>query len=121
MPVTGASIRHPYNPPMRLRSLLSIAALTATAAAAQTPARPDAAQAGEPRGRNQKIERIRIEDGGNRIDEVRVGGETQSVTVQPKGEMPAYEIQPTDLSRSRPSDSRDGDPVGKRVWNVLKF
>ena len=33
--------------------------------------------------RNQKIERIRIEDAGNVIDEVRDGGQTQSITVQP--------------------------------------
>lgn len=121
MPAVGAGSRHPYNLPMRLRSLLSIAALAATAAAAQTPAPAESAQAGEARGRNQKIERIRIEDGGNRIDELRVGGETKNVTVQPKGGAPAYEISPTDLSRSRPSDNRDGGPTGKRVWNFLNF
>lgn len=73
--------------------------------------------------RNQKIERIRIEDAGNRIDEVRVGGETQSITVQPKANVPAYEIQPTDMARSRPADARDGmsSATGKRVWNVLAF
>ncbi|MES2936161.1 MAG: hypothetical protein V4864_00680 [Pseudomonadota bacterium] len=73
--------------------------------------------------RNQKIERIRIEDAGNRIDEVRVGGETQSITVQPKAAVPAYEIQPTDMARSRPADARDGmsSATGKRVWNVLAF
>lgn len=106
---------------MRLRSLLSIATLAATAAAAQTPAPAESAKGGEARGRNQKIERIRVEDGGNRIDELRVGGETQNVTVQPKGGAPAYEMQPSDLSRSRPSDSRDGGPANKRVWNVLNF
>ena len=121
MPAADGGIRRPYNPPMRLRSLLSIAALAATAAAAQTPARPDTARADEPRGRNQKVEHIRVEDGGNRIDEVRAGGETQSVTVQPKGGAPAYEIQPTDHARSRPSDNRDGGPAGKRVWNLLNF
>ncbi|MBA2674441.1 hypothetical protein [Ramlibacter sp.] len=73
--------------------------------------------------KNQKIERIRIEDGGNRIDELRVGGETQSITVQPKAAVPAYEIQPTDMARSRPADARDGlsSATGKRVWNVLAF
>ena len=75
----------------------------------------------EPR-RNQKIERIRIEDGGNRIDELRVGGQTQNITVQPKADVPAYEIQPDDLARSRPNDSRDGFAGRKqRVWNVFGF
>ena len=63
-----------------------------------------------------------LEDGGNRIEELRVGGETQSVTVQPKAPVPPYEIQPNDLARSRPSDSRDGLAERKqRVWNVLSF
>jgi hypothetical protein len=72
--------------------------------------------------KNQKIERIHVEDGGNRIDEVRVGGQTQSITVQPKAGVPAYEIQPSDLARNRPADSRDGLAERKqRVWNVLGF
>ena len=73
--------------------------------------------------RNQKIERIRIEDAGNRIDELRVGGQTQSVTVQPKaGAMPAYELPPSDMARSRPSESREGFAGRKqRVWNVFGF
>jgi len=73
--------------------------------------------------KNQKIERIRVEDAGNRIDELRVGGQTQNVTVQPKNsELPAYELQPDDLARSRPADSREGLSGRKqRVWNVLSF
>jgi starvation-inducible outer membrane lipoprotein len=72
--------------------------------------------------RNQKIERITIEDGGNRIEELRVGGQTQNITVQPKANVPAYEIQPDDMARSRPADSREGFSGRKqRVWNVLGF
>jgi hypothetical protein len=72
--------------------------------------------------KNQKIEHIRTEDDGNRIDEVRVGGQTQSVTVQPKNGAPAYELQPSDQARSRPADSRDGFAERKqRVWNVFGF
>ena len=71
---------------------------------------------------NQKIERIRIEDNANRIEEVRVGGQTQNVTVQPKADVPAYEIQPNDLARNRPADGRDGLAERKqRVWNVFSF
>lgn len=63
---------------------------------------------------NQTIERIRIEDNTTRIDELRVGGQTQSITVQPKGAdgevassaLPAYEVKPAQ---------------GTRVWNLLKF
>ncbi|HEX2546580.1 MAG TPA: hypothetical protein VHL79_16985, partial [Ramlibacter sp.] len=72
--------------------------------------------------KNQKIERIQVEDSGNKIEEVRVGGQTQSVTVQPKANVPAYELQPTDLARTRPSDGRDGFAERKqRVWNVFGF
>ena len=76
----------------------------------------------EPR-RNQKIERLRIEDDGARIDELRVGGQSQSIVVQPKAPLPEYEFQPTDLSRSRPADNRDGlsSPSSQRVWNLFKF
>ena len=71
---------------------------------------------------NQKIERIRIEDNANRIEEVRVGGQTQNVTVQPKADVPAYEIQPNDLARNRPAAGRDGLAERKqRVWNVFNF
>ena len=72
--------------------------------------------------KNQKIERLRIEDKGNTIEEVRVGGQTQSVTVQPKADVPAYELQPTDMARTRPADSREGFSGRKqRVWNLFDF
>jgi hypothetical protein len=69
------------------------------------------------------IQRIRTEDAGSRIDEVRVGGETQSITVQPKTNVPAYEVLPSDTTKgggTGPSTSGAGS-TGKRVWNVLKF
>ena len=62
---------------------------------------------------NQTIERIRTEDAGTRIDELRVGGQTQSISVQPKNDMPAYEI--------RPADAQGGPNAGKRMWNFFKF
>ena len=70
--------------------------------------------------KNQKIEHIVTEDKDNRIDEVRVGGQTQSVTVQPKNGAPAYQIQPNDMARTRNAQDRDGFAERKqRVWNVL--
>ena len=51
---------------------------------------------------NQRTERIRVEDEGSRVDELRVGGQTQSITVQPKtGDMPEYEVQSPHGARSR--------------------
>ena len=100
-------------------SLVLIALLSALPAYAQAPIERD----GKPDPRkNQKIEHLHNEDAGNRIDEVRVGGQTQSVTVQPKSGAPAYELQPTDQARSRPGDGRDGFAERKqRVWNVFGF
>lgn len=70
---------------------------------------------------NQRTERIRVEDGGSRIDELRVGGQTQNITVQPKvGSVPEYEVQSADGVRNR---SRSGAEAttGARVWNIKKF
>ena len=108
---------------MRARCLLLLPFLAWTAVSAQTtaPLLQEQEQA-DPR-KNQKIERIRIEDNGARIDELRVGGQTQSITVQPKANVPGYEFQPTDLARSRPADNRDGlsSPSSQRVWNLFHF
>ncbi len=80
-------------------------ALACTPLQAQTP--PSAAVPAPLEGRkNQKVERIRVEDGATLIDEVRYAGQTQSITVQPKGGARAYEVQPGS---------------GQRVWNVLNF
>lgn len=57
-------------------------------------------------GVEPRIEHIRVEDAGARIDELRVGGETQSISVQPKGGMPAYQVAPK---------------TGERSWQVLGF
>ncbi|MEF9966311.1 MAG: hypothetical protein RR779_18255 [Comamonas sp.] len=91
-----------------------------TAAPAEQPAAPaDAAPANDKY--NQKAEYIRVEDAGSRIDEVRIGGQTQSIHVQPKvGNMPAYEVKPTDGARSRP-DGFGETQNKKRVWNIGNF
>lgn len=70
---------------------------------------------------DQRIERIRVEDDAAVIDELRVGGQTQSITVQPKGAAPGYEITPDGGPRGAGKrDERTGE-TGQRVWNVLKF
>jgi hypothetical protein len=111
----GRSAYNPGHAPRAAAARLPLSVL----AQAQAPITRD--PVGEPR-KNQKVERIHVEDGGNSIDEVRVGGQTQSVTVQPKANVPAYELQPNDLARSRPADSRDGLAERKqRVWNIFGF
>ncbi|MDZ4361611.1 hypothetical protein [Hydrogenophaga sp.] len=76
-------------------------------------------EAASPRDR---IERITHEDKLTRIEEVRVGGQTQSIDVQPKNGAPAYQIQPDN------GNSTAGETGGKRTgnagrssWRVLNF
>jgi hypothetical protein len=103
----------------------------ADAAPAPAPARPAAAtapastvieeievgRAGEP-----NVKRTVIDDGRARIEELRVRGQLQKVTVAPKGGAPGYEILLGDGAHTigdDPGTSRGS--AGKRVWNVLRF
>jgi hypothetical protein len=65
------------------------------------------------------VQRLVAEDDQIRIDELRVRGQTQRITVSPKGgSAPAYDIV-TPAAGSDPSKSRDG--AGQSVWQVLTF
>ena len=102
--------------------LLALAMATTGLSMAQTaPAEtiaPTAAQRPD-----QRIERIHIEDAGSRIDELRVGGETQSIVVSPKGGMPAYDVVPDrgNSQLTRGERGSTGNTGGTRVWKVLGF
>jgi hypothetical protein len=95
--------------PISLQALLAscLCALPAMAADA-----PDA-----------RLENIVVEDDRTRIEERRVRGETEKVTVQPKNsKAPAYEIVMGDGSRdlmAGPGSNRG--TVGQRVWRLLSF
>ena len=126
-----------YNTGMKtaLRPLLAavIAALPLAAVMAQTqtpspaklapPVRPEAAPGAPSKpGRGDPIiERIRTEDAGSRIDELRVGGETRQIAVQPKTTVPAYEVKPAEGARGTPPPTTSNDTNGSRVWNFFKF
>lgn len=73
---------------------------------------------------NQRAERIVIEDAGSRVQELRVGGQTQSITVQPKTgtPMPAYEVRSNDGARARPGNFNESDTItAPRVWSLREF
>lgn len=118
---------------MRAAPLFLSLSLAASFALAQNPtpaadqtAAPAAARTEDnsaaPGKHNQRIEHIRVEDAGSRVDETRVGGQTQSITVQPKvGEMPSYEVQSNDGARAARSRGDSNDTTGTRVWNLFKF
>jgi hypothetical protein len=68
------------------------------------------------------IKRTVIEDRSARIEELRVRGQLQKVTVNPKGGVPGYEVLIGDGAHAigdDPGTSRGS--AGKRVWNVLRF
>jgi hypothetical protein len=99
---------------MRAYHILPIFLLGLSPAWAVTPSTPPV---------DQRIERIELQDAGARINELRVGGETQTITVKPANGMPAYEVVPANGARNRAIDGRDGGQgsVGARVWKVLNF
>lgn len=105
-PEPGACQFNPgfYNATMRLLPALCLAFACGPLLAQTPPLTPP--QAPLEGRKNQKVERIRVEDGATLIDEVRYAGQTQSITVQPKGGARAYEVQPGS---------------GQRAWNVLNF
>jgi len=102
--------------------LLALAMVTTGQSMAQTPPAETVAPTAAQRP-DQLIERIRIEDAGSRIDELRVGGETQSIQVSPKGGMPAYDVVPErgNSQLTRGERSSTGNTGGTRVWKVLGF
>lgn len=89
-------------PPLLLACGLAWSQTPAPAPVTTATSAPKSARAGvEPR-----IEHIQVEDSAAGIDELRVGGETQTITVQPKSGMPAYQVEPK---------------TGERTWKVLGF
>ncbi len=65
------------------------------------------------------LQRLVGEDDQVRITELRVRGQTQSISVEPKGSAaPAYQITPA-AGGSDPSAAKGG--ARQRVWTVLNF
>ena len=104
---------------MPQRTLIAFCLAASTASFAQAPLVQES-QPLDPK-KNQKIERIHVEDNAVKIDETRYAGQTESVTVQPKDGLPAYEILPPSPSRAQVGDSRRGQTGGDRVWNLFNF
>lgn len=90
------------------------------------PARDELLQNQEqtrPAREGRKVERIHTEDSRATIDETRLGGETQAITVQPRNAgLPAYEVLPKSGARSSPGNAPEGaGGQGPRVWKFLDF
>ena len=109
----------------------TISELPARPAPAPTPAPatnsapapvPAPMEADPQRGGEPAVQRTVIDDSRARIEELRVRGQLQKITVEPKGRAPGYEILLGDGAHvvgDDPGTSRGS--AGKRVWNVLRF
>jgi hypothetical protein len=118
--------RHPVCTACRLVGAAWAALALSSVLAQSPPPRPaavpgTAASAPDAAGGERTTERIRTEDAGSRIDELRVGGETQQITVQPKTDVPAYEVNPAEGARGSAPSNRNNDTNGSRVWNLFRF
>ncbi|WP_353399904.1 hypothetical protein [Hydrogenophaga sp. 5NK40-0174] len=99
---------------------LPVAAQTADTSAAQEA--PAASPAEADTGIETKAEYIHHEDEQTSIDEVRIGGETRSIRVQPKSGAPGYEISPAAPGRSGAvSDQNSQGNSGRSRWRILNF
>ena len=98
----------------------ALPALLAAACTAQAQTSPDPLLREEPTfdRSTQRIERLEHEDSGSRIDELRSGGQTQRIRVQPKASVPAYEVQPPDASGHTTTGESGPGSAGRRVWKI---
>lgn len=90
------------------------------APAAKQPATSTPADAST-RGGEPQVQHTVIEDDATRIEELKVRGQTQRITVSPKG-LKSYEILPANQGRDM-SDSAGSQhgAAGKRVWHIFTF
>ena len=102
---------------------VALACLSGPLAAAPVGDAPLAAAADEDRVTNEPfVKRTVIDDRGTHIEELRVRGQLQKVTVSPKSGAPGYEIITGDGSRDlSPGVNTSRGAAGQRVWNVLHF
>jgi hypothetical protein len=97
--------------------------LTLACACAPCVALDAAAKTAPPAPGEPAVRRSVIEDSGARIEELRVRGQVQRISVTTKlGGTTRYEIIPADGARdmSEGASSTRG-AAGKRVWNLMSF
>ena len=115
--VLGAGAAYAADAVPRTAAAPSVAPPAPAAPSAPAPMEADARLGGEPAVRHTVID-----DSRARIEELRVRGQLQKVTVEPKGRVPGYEVLTGDgfhATAEDPGTSRGS--AGKRVWNVLRF
>lgn len=107
----------PFALPLPILTSLAALLLSGTVFA-QTPApasSPASLPGISPSTDEPKVEQLRTSDSAVAIDELRVRGEMQKVTVKPKN-APEYEIAPQ--SAAKRADDRS---QGVRTWRIFSF
>lgn len=107
----------------QIRPLMLALALAPVLSATAQQAPETAPAAAQPAQAADRIERITHEDSLSRIDELRVGGQTKSIEVQPKNGAPAYQItteQGVPSSKGDVAGQRTGN-AGRSSWRILSF
>jgi len=100
-----------------MKPVHALVAALAAAALAGVARAEDAAP--KPKGGEPAVQHIVVEDDGVRIEELRVRGQTQSITVQSKvGNVKPYQIVPPSGARD---PSQQGNLAGQRLWHMLSF
>lgn len=111
-------------------ALLVAGVLAASPALAQSGATGTASPAGaaatssaaEPvRTLEQRTERIVHEDAGSRIEELRVGGQTRTISVQTNTDIPGYQVQPLDTGRTDGGLGQRPGNAGRSTWRLFNF
>ena len=99
---------------------LPSAAQIAAQTAAQTAA-PSNAPAAEKTRAEPLVEQIHLQDRSVAIDEVRVGGQTQSIEVKPSNEkLRPYQVQP-EKADAGISDKSSAKGMTNRSWKLFNF
>jgi hypothetical protein len=72
-----------------------------------------------------KVERIVHQDAGSVVQELKVGGETTRIEVQPQTDMPGYQVNPTHTTQgpANPDGQRTGNAgsAGRATWRLFNF
>ena len=113
-------MRHAIFPPI-LAWFFAACALPLAAQTAQTDALPAAPLVAEKTRPEPKVEQIHHQDKSVAIDEVRVGGQTQSIEVKPSNEkLRPYQVQP-EKADAGISDKSSAKGMTNRSWKLFNF
>jgi hypothetical protein len=104
---------------MKIQTALTLSMLSAVSLLTACASGSNSGSHGTALGTDAAVQRLVSEDDHVRIEELRVRGQTQRLSVQNKDSaLPGYDILPPTGGHD-PSKGRDA--AGQRVWPVLAF